>query len=70
LKTPAVIKDKLKVSLRLDEDGVWIAKSDALAGCHAHGKTRAEAMRNWAEAAKAHLVALRETHRPLPVLSR
>jgi hypothetical protein len=33
-----------KVQLRRDEDGMWIAKSNLLPGCHAHGRDRGEAM--------------------------
>lgn len=36
-----------KVQLRQDEDGVWIAKSPLLPGCHAHGRDRDEAQRAW-----------------------
>jgi len=52
-----------KVQLRRDEDGVWIAKSELLPGCHAHGKDRGEALLRFQEAAKAHLEALLETGR-------
>jgi len=53
-----------KVQLRQDEDGVWIAKSSLLPGCHAHG--RGEATLRFQQAAKAHLEALLETDRPIP----
>jgi predicted RNase H-like HicB family nuclease len=49
---------KYKISLRQDEDGVWIAKSDLLPGCHAYGKAEAEAVLEFQEAARAHLEAL------------
>jgi predicted RNase H-like HicB family nuclease len=55
-----------KIRLRKDEDGVWIAKSELLSGCHAHGKERSEAILNFQLAAKAHLEALMETGRPIP----
>jgi predicted RNase H-like HicB family nuclease len=55
-----------KIRLRKDEDGVWIAKSESLPGCHAHGKERSEAILNFQAAAKAHLEALMETGRPIP----
>jgi len=55
-----------KVQLRQDEDGVWIAKSSLLPGCHAHGHDRGEAALRFQEAAKAHLEALLETGRPIP----
>lgn len=55
-----------QIQLRQDEDGVWIAKSKLLPGCHAHGSDRGEAMLHFQEAAKAHLEALLETGRPIP----
>ena len=55
-----------KVQLRQDEDGVWIAKSSLLPGCHAHGRDRGEAALRFQQAAKAHLEALLETGRPIP----
>jgi predicted RNase H-like HicB family nuclease len=55
-----------KVQLRRDEDGVWIAKSSLLPGCHAHGRDRGEATLRFQQAAKAHLEALLETGRPIP----
>jgi predicted RNase H-like HicB family nuclease len=55
-----------KIQLRRDEDGVWIAKSALLPGCHAHGRDRGEARLRFQLAAKAHLEALLETGRPIP----
>jgi predicted RNase H-like HicB family nuclease len=55
-----------RIRLRKDEDGIWIAKSSLLPGCHAHGKYRGEAVLRFQEAAKAHLQALMETGRPIP----
>jgi predicted RNase H-like HicB family nuclease len=55
-----------KVQLRQDEDGVWIAKSSLLPGCHAHGRDRGEATLRFQQAAKAHLEALMDTGRPIP----
>jgi predicted RNase H-like HicB family nuclease len=55
-----------KVQLRQDEDGVWIAKSKLLPGCHAHGAERGEALLAFQEAAKVHLEALLETGRAIP----
>jgi predicted RNase H-like HicB family nuclease len=59
-----------KVQLRKDEDGIWIAKSLLLPGCHAHGRDRGEAMLRFQEAAKAHLEALLETGCPIPAAFR
>jgi predicted RNase H-like HicB family nuclease len=59
-----------KIRLRQDEDGVWIAKSDLLPGCHADGKERSDAILNFQLAAKAHLEALMETGRPIPAAFR
>lgn len=55
-----------RIRVRRDEDGVWIAKSALLPGCHAHGIDRGGAILNFQEAAKAHLQALLETGRPIP----
>jgi len=55
-----------KIQIRRDEDGVWIAKSNLLPGCHAHGKDRGEAILRFQQAAKAHLEALLDTGRPIP----
>jgi len=49
-----------KIQTRRDEDGIWIARSKLLPGCHAHGQDKGEAILNFQEAAKAHLEALRE----------
>ena len=62
----AMIVPLAKVQVRQDEDGVWIAKSSLLPGCHAHGKDRGEAVLRFQQAAKAHLEALLETGRPIP----
>jgi predicted RNase H-like HicB family nuclease len=55
-----------RMRLRKDEDGVWIAKSALLPGCHAHGQDRGEAILRFQPAAKAHLQALLDTGRPIP----
>ena len=55
-----------KMHLRRDEDGVWIAKSPLLPGCHENGRDRGEAALRFQQAAKAHLEALLETGRPIP----
>ena len=65
----AVVVPQKKVLLRQDEYGIWIAKSDLLPGCHAHGRDRGEAMLRFQEAAKFHLEALLETGRPIPELN-
>ena len=55
-----------KVQVRRDEDGVWIAKSALLPGCHAHGQHRGQAILRFQQAAKVHLGALLDTGRPIP----
>ena len=62
----AMIVPLSKVSVRRDEDGVFVAKSVLLPGCHAHGRDRGEAILRFQQAAKAHLEALMETGRPIP----
>ena len=58
------------IELRQDEDGVWIAKSDLLPGCHAYGPNEAEAVLEFQEAARAHLEALRDYGKPIPEFFR
>ncbi len=55
-----------KIQVRQDEDGVWIAKSRSLPGCHAHGRDRTDAVLRFQQAAKAHLEALLATGQPIP----
>ena len=55
-----------EVQTRRDEEGVRIARSTLLPGCHAHGRDRGEAILRFQEAAKAHLETLLETGRPIP----
>ncbi len=57
--------DKNNINLRCDEDGSWIASCEALPGCHASGHSEYEAILNFQEAAKAHLLALKDTGRPI-----
>jgi predicted RNase H-like HicB family nuclease len=57
---------KDRIVVRQDEDGIWIAKSDLLPGCHAHGKTEADAILEFQEAARAHLEALLDFGKPIP----
>ncbi|MBM3327768.1 MAG: type II toxin-antitoxin system HicB family antitoxin [Calditrichaeota bacterium] len=58
--------DKEQIDLRQDEDGIWIAKSPILPGCHAWGKSEVEAVLNFQEAAIAHLEALKDAGLPIP----
>ncbi len=59
-----------RIHVRKDEDGVWIAHSWLLPGCHAHGNDRGEALLRFQEAAKAHLETLLETGQPIPAAFR
>jgi len=59
-----MLLDLKKIDLREDEDGVWIAKSDLLPGCHASGESKHEAILNLQEAAKEHLIALKDFINP------
>jgi len=61
-----MLLDLNKIDLRQDEDSVWIAKSDLLPGCHASGESKHEAILNLQEAAKEHLIALKDSGRPIP----
>jgi len=54
------------LKLRQDEDGVWIASSPLLPGCHAAGSSELEAVLNFEEIAISHLEALKDSGRPIP----
>ena len=54
------------IDLQQDEDGVWIANCDLLPGCHSWGESKHEAILNFQEAAKAHLIALKDSGRVVP----
>ena len=61
-----MLVDVENITLHQDEDGVWIANSPLLPGCHASGETKHQAIINYQEAAKAHLEALKDSGRPIP----
>ena len=61
-----MLVDITNINLRQDEDGVWIANCDSLPGCHASGESENEAILNFQEAAKVHLIALKDSGRPIP----
>ena len=61
-----MIVPEADIAVRQDEDGVDIARSSLLAGCHAHGANRAEAVLRFQEATKAHLEALLAEGLPIP----
>jgi predicted RNase H-like HicB family nuclease len=62
--------DKNKIDLRKGEDGIWIASCHFLPGCHASGNSEYEAIPNFQETAKAHLIALKDSGRPIPEVFR
>jgi antitoxin HicB len=41
------------ISLRMDDDGAWVARIEELPGCTAHGETPSDAMENLAEVKSA-----------------
>lgn len=49
-----MLVEKNNIDLTEDEDGIWIANSGLLQGCHSSGKTEYEAILNFQEAAKTH----------------
>ena len=49
-----------------DDDGLWIADVPDLRGCMTHGETRAEAIKNAAEAIEGWLEAAREVGFEIP----
>jgi len=62
--------DQNNIKRRQDEEGIWIASSDTLPGCHSSGTSEYEAILNFQDAAKAHLIALKDSGRPIPEVFR
>jgi len=58
---------KFQVTIDRDEDGVWVVECPAIPGCVSQGDTRAEAVRNIAEAIKLCLEVRAERGIPLTV---
>jgi predicted RNase H-like HicB family nuclease len=57
---------KYRVTIELDEDGVFVAKVPALPGCISEGKTRKEALANIKDAIDGYLASLKKHHEPIP----
>ena len=54
------------IDIQQDEEGVFIAKSHLLPGCHSSGATKNEALFSFQEAAAEHLNALKDFGKPIP----
>jgi predicted RNase H-like HicB family nuclease len=57
---------KFRVTVELDEDGVFVAECPALPGCVSQGKTREEAMANIRDAIQGYLASLEKHGEPIP----
>ncbi len=57
---------RYRVTIEVDEDGVFIAECPALPGCISQGKTRAEAVANIKDAIEGYLASLKKHGEPIP----
>jgi len=57
---------KFRVLVEMDEDGMFVAEVPSLPGCVSQGRTRAEALRNVAEAISGYIESLRAHDEPIP----
>ena len=57
-------KLKFRIIIERDEEGVFVAECPTLPGCISQGKTRAEALRNIADAAQGYLESLSKHGEP------
>ncbi len=57
---------KLRVIIKQDEEGVYVAMCPSLPGCVSQGKTRAEALENIKDAIEGYLASLKKHGEPIP----
>ncbi len=57
---------KFRVSLEVDEDGIFVAQCDSLPGCISEGKNREEALTNIKDAIQGYLTSLKKHDEPIP----
>ncbi|MGD0688563.1 MAG: type II toxin-antitoxin system HicB family antitoxin [Candidatus Bathyarchaeia archaeon] len=57
---------KFRVSLEVDEDGMFVAQCDSLPGCISEGKNREEALTNIKDAIQGYLTSLKKHDEPIP----
>jgi predicted RNase H-like HicB family nuclease len=57
---------KFRVTIKTDEDGMFIAECPSLPGCISEGKTRQEALANIKEATEAYIESLKQHNEAIP----
>jgi predicted RNase H-like HicB family nuclease len=57
---------KFRVSVEVDEDGMFVAQCDSLPGCISEGKNREEALTNIKDAIQGYLTSLKKHNEPIP----
>jgi predicted RNase H-like HicB family nuclease len=55
-----------RVTIEVDEDGVFVAECPTLPGCISQGKTRSEAVANIKDAIEGYLASLKKHGEPIP----
>ena len=57
---------KFRVTIEMDEDGIFVAECPSLPGSISQGKTRADALENIQDAATGYLTSLKKHNEPIP----
>ncbi len=57
---------RYRVTIKQDEDGVFVAECPSLPGCVSEGKTRKEALSNIKDAMHGYLTSLKKHNEPIP----
>lgn len=57
---------KVRVIIRPDEEGVYVATCPNLPGCVSQGKTREDALENIKDAIEGYLASLKKHNEPIP----
>jgi len=57
---------RYRVTIEMDEDGVYVAECPSLPGCVSQGATRQEALANIKDAMEGYLESLRKHGEPIP----
>ena len=59
---------KFRVTIEVDEDGMFVVQCPSLPGCISQGRTKEEALENIKDAIKGYLESLKKHGEPIPAV--
>jgi predicted RNase H-like HicB family nuclease len=59
---------RFRVTIEVDEDGMFVVQCPSLPGCISQGRTREEALENIRDAIKGYLESLKKHGEPIPAV--